>query len=414
MTTTPSREDCAKRDQADPLATFYDEFALPEGVTYLDGNSLGAMPRAAERRMQDTIEKDWGKGLIRSWNSAGWIDLPTRLGDKIAPLIGAQAGEVIVADSTSVNLFKLLVAALRLRPDRRTILMEARDFPTDLYIAQGAAELMGEDFTCRIVPTEEIRDALDDTVAVLALTHVNFKTGAMHDMAGLTREAHAAGALTIWDLCHTAGAMPIDVDGAKADFALGCTYKYLNGGPGAPAFAYIPHHQQSSFRQPLTGWMGHADPFSFVDEYMPAADIKRFLSGTPNVLSLVALDASLDIWSRVDLDLLRAKSVALCDLFIDLVEAQCANHGFTLASPREGRLRGSQVSFRHEDGYAIMQALIARGVIGDFRAPDIVRFGFTPLYTRYVDVWHAAEILYDIMETRAWDTPSFRTRAAVT
>ena len=412
--TTPSREVCAKRDQIDPLAAFRNEFALPEGITYLDGNSLGAMPRTAEARMHDTIKKDWGEGLIRSWNSAGWIDLPTKLGDKIAPLIGAQPGEVIVADSTSVNLFKLLVAALRLRPDRRTILMEARDFPTDLYIAQGVAELMGRDFTCRIVPTEEIRNALDDTVAVLALTHVNFKTGAMHDMASLTQKAHAVGALAIWDLCHTAGAMPIDLTGADADFALGCTYKYLNGGPGAPAFAYVPKHQQATFHQPLTGWMGHADPFSFVDDYAPAGDIKRFLSGTPNVLSLVALEASLDIWARVDLDLLRKKSIALCDLFIDLVETQCANHGFILASPRDGEVRGSQVSFRHEEGYAIKQALIARGVIGDFRAPDIVRFGFTPLYTRYVDVWHAAEVLYDIMETRAWDTPAFQTRAAVT
>jgi kynureninase len=409
-----SRDDCVARDRDDPLASFRDEFALPSGVIYLDGNSLGALPKTAEARVHDAIKKDWGEGLIRSWNNAGWIDLPTKLGGKIAPLIGAGADEVIVADSTSVNLFKLLVAALRLRPDRRTILMEARDFPTDLYIAQGVAELMGDDFTCRIVPTNEIRNALDDTVAVLALTHVNFKTGAMHDMADLTQQAHAVGALTIWDLCHTAGAVPIDLGGAKADFALGCTYKYLNGGPGAPAFAYIPTAQQSTFHQPLTGWMGHAQPFSFVDNYEPAGNIKRFLSGTPNVLSMVALDASLDIWSRVDLDRLRTKSIELGDLFIAMVEARCAGHGFTLASPRDGQSRGSQVSFMHEEGYAIMQALIARGVIGDFRAPDIVRFGFTPLYTRYVDVWQAAEILYDIMETRAWDTPAFRTRAAVT
>jgi len=374
-----SRDDCVARDRDDPLASFRDEFALPSGVIYLDGNSLGALPKTAEARVHDAIKKDWGEGLIRSWNNAGWIDLPTKLGGKIAPLIGAGADEVIVADSTSVNLFKLLVAALRLRPDRRTILMEARDFPTDLYIAQGVAELMGDDFTCRIVPTNEIRNALDDTVAVLALTHVNFKTGAMHDMADLTQQAHAVGALTIWDLCHTAGAVPIDLGG-----------------------------------EPLTGWMGHAQPFSFVDNYEPAGNIKRFLSGTPNVLSMVALDASLDIWSRVDLDRLRTKSIELGDLFIAMVEARCAGHGFTLASPRDGQSRGSQVSFMHEEGYAIMQALIARGVIGDFRAPDIVRFGFTPLYTRYVDVWQAAEILYDIMETRAWDTPAFRTRAAVT
>ncbi len=411
---TPSRDDCVALDRDDPLASFRDDFVLPAGVTYLDGNSLGALPKTAEERMQNAIRQQWGQGLIRSWNDAGWINLPTKLGDKIAPMIGVGAGEVIVADSTSVNLFKLLIAALRLNSDRRTILMEARDFPTDLYIAQGVADLMGEDYECRMVPTDEILAALDESVAVLALTHVNFKTGAMHDMAGLTKRAHSVGARTIWDLCHTAGAMPIDLAAAKADFALGCTYKYLNGGPGAPAFVYIPTAQQPTFHQPLTGWMGHAQPFSFVDDYHPAGDIKRFLSGTPNILSLVALEASLDVWAQVDLNLLRAKSMALGDLFIELVEARCAGHGFILASPRDATARGSQVSFRHEEGYAIMQALIARGVIGDFRAPDIVRFGFTPLYTRYVDVWHAAEVLYDIMATRAWDTPAFRTRAAVT
>lgn len=410
----PSRDECVARDRDDPLASYRDEFSLPEGVIYLDGNSLGALPKAAEARILDAIKNDWGKGLIRSWNGAGWIDLPVKLGAKIAPLIGAAANEVIVADSTSVNLFKLLIAALRQRPDRRTILMEARDFPTDLYIGQGVAELMGDGYTCRIVPTEEIAGALDDTIAVLALTHVNFKTGAVHDMGDLTSKAHAVGALTIWDLCHTAGAMPVDLKVAKADFALGCTYKYLNGGPGAPAFAYIPIAQQADFHQPLTGWMGHAQPFAFIDDYAPAPDIKRFLSGTPGVLSMISLDAALDVWTGVDLNVLRTKSIVLGDLFIALVEARCAGHGFTLASPRDGHARGSQVSFRHDQGYAIMQALIARGVIGDFRAPDIVRFGFTPLYTRYVDVWQAAEILYDIMETRAWDTPAFRTRAAVT
>jgi kynureninase len=412
--TAPTREECAARDRDDPLAAYREQFALPEGVIYLDGNSLGALPKTAEARVADAIRNDWGTGLIRSWNAANWIDLPTKLGAKIAPLIGAAANEVIVADSTSVNLFKLLVAALRQHPDRRTILMEARDFPTNLYIGQGVAELMGDEYTCRIVPTEEVAAALDDTVAVLALTHVNFKTGAVHDMAGLTKQAHAAGALTIWDLCHTAGAMPVDLAACKTDFALGCTYKYLNGGPGAPAFAYIPTAQQADFHQPLTGWMGHAQPFSFVDDFAPAPDIKRFLSGTPGVLSLISLDAALDVWAGVDLDVLRAKSVALGDLFIALVEARCAGHDFTLASPRDGKARGSQVSFRHEQGYAIIQALIARGVIGDFRAPDIARFGFTPLYTRYVDVWQAAEILFDIMETRAWDTPAFRARAAVT
>jgi kynureninase len=409
-----TRDECVAHDSDDPLAPYRDQFSLPKGVIYLDGNSLGALPNAAEARVHDAIKNDWGKGLIRSWNDAGWINLPMKIGAKIAPLIGAAGNEVIVADSTSVNLFKLLIAGLRLRPERRTILMEACDFPTDLYIGQGVADLMGEGYICRVVPTEEIASALDDTVAVLALTHVNFKTGAVHDMASLNKQAHAVGALTIWDLCHTAGAMPVDLAGTQADFALGCTYKYLNGGPGAPAFAYIPTEQQSVFNQPLTGWMGHAQPFAFVDDYAPAPDIKRFLSGTPGVLSMISLDAALDVWAGVDLNVLRTKSMALGDLFIALVEPRCANHNFILASPRDSQARGSQVSFRHEQGYAIMQALIARGVIGDFRAPDIIRFGFTPLYTRYVDVWQAAEILYDIMETRAWDTPAFRTRAAVT
>ncbi len=414
MTATPSREDCAARDLSDPLARFRDAFVLPDGVIYLDGNSLGALPASAAARIHEAVAHDWGQGLIRSWNAAGWIDLPAKLGAKIAPLIGAAPDEVIVADSTSVNLFKLLVAALRQRPERRVILMEARDFPTDLYIGQGVAALMGDGYTCRIVPGEEIDAALDESVAVLALTHVNFRTGAVHDMARLTRRAHDAGALTIWDLCHTVGAMSVDLTGARADFALGCTYKYLNGGPGAPAFVYVPNHLQEAFHQPLTGWMGHADPFSFVDDYAPAAGIRRALSGTPGVLSMVALDAALDVWADVDLNVLRAKSVALGDLFIALVEARCAGHGFNLASPRDGNQRGSQVSFQHPQGYAIMQALIARGVIGDFRAPDIVRFGFAPLYTRYVDVWQAAEVLFDIMETRAWDTPQFKARATVT
>jgi kynureninase len=407
-------DDCVARDAADPLAWHRDAFVLPEGTIYLDGNSLGALPKTVAARLQSAVTEDWGQGLVRSWNDAGWIDLPAKLGAKIAPLIGAAAKDVIVADSTSVNLFKLLVAALRLRPDRRTILMEARDFPTDLYIAQGVAALMGDGYNCRIVPTKELAAAIDGTIAVVALTHVNFKTGAVHDMAGLTARAHRAGALTIWDLCHTAGALPVDLAGTDVDFALGCTYKYLNGGPGAPAFVYVPKSLQAEFHQPLTGWMGHADPFSFVDDYAPADGIRRALSGTPTILSMVALDAALDVWADVDMTALRAKSVALGDLFIQLVEARCAGQGFTLASPRDGTRRGSQVSFRHPHGYAVMQALIARGVIGDFRAPDIVRFGFAPLYTGYVDVWQAADALFDIMETRAWDTPRFKTRAAVT
>lgn len=415
---TPSkmtREDFAALDAADPLAPFRAEFELPEDVLYLDGNSLGPLPRIARERVAACVSAEWGKGLIRSWNDAGWIDLPKRVGGRIGALIGAEPDSVVAADSTSVNLFKCLSAALALRPDRTVIISEKSNFPTDLYMAEGLSALLGGRHELRLINTpSELPDALSGTVAVLMLTHVNYRTGYMHDMTAVTDAAQNVGALTLWDLAHSAGAVPLNLTTAKADFAVGCGYKYLNGGPGAPAFLYVaPRHQQNA-SQPLTGWFAHKAPFSFDHRFAPTQGIGKFLCGTPPVLAMAALDAAMDIWGRADMDAVREKSVALTESFIALVEERGAGLGLTLASPRHAKHRGSQVSFAHENGYPVMQALIARGVIGDFRAPDLLRFGFTPLYTRFTDVWDAVEHLRDILETRAWDRPEFHARSAVT
>jgi kynureninase len=410
----PDRATCEALDRDDPLAHLRQAFVLPEGLIYLDGNSLGPLPRLARERLQTATDHEWGVGLIRSWNAAGWIEAPRRLGDKIAPLIGARKGEVVVADSTSINVFKLLAGALRLRPERRTILSEAGNFPTDLYMAQGLIDALGGRHRLRYAEGAAVADAIDSDTAVVLLTHVNFKTGWMHDMAGMTRAAHAAGALILWDLAHSAGAVPVDLEGAGADLAVGCSYKYLNGGPGAPAFLYIRSALQPDFPATLSGWMGHAAPFAFDPAYTPAAGIARQLCGTPPILALAALEAALDVWSTVDMAAVRKKSVALCDLFIARVEQACAGYDLSLVSPRDAARRGSQVSFAHPEGYAIMQALIARGVIGDFRAPDVMRFGFTPLYTRFVDAWDAAVVLAEVLATRAWDSTEHRVRAHVT
>jgi kynureninase len=408
------RDRCLELDRQDPLASLREAFHLPEGVIYLDGNSLGALPRAARERLAHVVDAEWGEGLIRSWNQAGWIAAPARLGARLAPLIGAQAKEVVVADSTSVNLFKLIVGALRLRPGRRVVVSEAGNFPTDLYVAQGAIELLGQGHELRHVEPEGVAESLDDDVALVMLTHVDFKTGRVHDMAAVTRAAHEAGALMLWDLSHSTGALPVDLNGANADLAVGCGYKYLNGGPGAPAFLYVAGRLQDQLPPALTGWMGHATPFAFETAYAPAPGIARQLCGTPPILSMAALEAALEMWERVDMAEVRRKSMALGDLFIRLIEARCADAGFTLASPREAAARGSQVSYHHESGYPIMQALIARGVIGDFRAPDLLRFGFTPLYLRYVDLWDAVDVLAEIMTDAAWDTPEYRRHATVT
>ncbi len=421
-----TRTDALALDAADPLAPLRAHFDLPEGVIYLDGNSLGALPKATPARIAAVVAQEWGRDLIRSWNSHGWVTLAQRLGDRIAPLIGAGPGEVLVGDSTSVNLFKVLSAALALvkrdSPARTRIVSERRNFPTDLYIAETLAHEKG--FSLHLAEADTLPTQLDDTLAVLMLTHVNYRTGRMHDMAALTRAAHEAGALVVWDLAHSAGAVPVDLTAADADFAVGCGYKYLNGGPGAPAFVWAnPKHTQRMDReglaQPLAGWFGHAAPFEFTPFYRPADGITRFACGTPPVLSMSALECGLDVFTVLrehgGLHALRRKSLALTDLFIALVEARCAGHGLTLVTPRDHAQRGSHVSFAHPSaGYPVMQALIARGVIGDFRAPDILRFGFTPLYTRLVDVWDAAEHLQQVLERGEWREARFHQRAAVT
>ena len=454
MTTLQS---CEQLDAGDPLRTLRDHFIIPEGVTYFDGNSLGVLPKATPARIQHVMQHEWGHDLIGSWNSAGWITLSGRIGDKIASLVGAGPGELIVGDSTSVNLYKALSAALTLvqadAPERKLIVSERSNFPTDLYIADSLARAQG--LTLKLIEPGEVTSALTADVALLMLTHVNYRSGRMHDMAAVTRAAHAAGSLVVWDLAHSAGAVPVNLKGSgtaaadneagnpeaadfegwnreAADFAVGCGYKYLNGGPGAPAFVWAhPRHtarmDREGLRQPLSGWLGHAAPFEFSPAYRPAAGIQRFVCGTPPVLSLAALECGVDAFIAAEpyggMAALRRKSLALSDLFIELVEARCAGHGLTLLTPREAMQRGSQASFAHADGYPIMQALIARGVIGDFRAGDpesrtdregILRFGFTPLYTRFVDVWHAVEQLVQVLSSGEWKQPRFNQRAAVT
>ena len=375
-----TRADCVALDAADPLAGRRALFDLPDGLIYLDGNSLGALPRAVRRRMAEVVDQQWGRDLIGSWNTHDWIGLPQRVGARIAPLIGASPTEVIAADSTSANLFKLAAAALDLRPGRRVIVSEPGNFPTDLYILQGLKDLLGDRVELRIVESSALDEALDDSVALLLLTHVHYKSGALHDMAALTARAHAVGALALWDLSHSAGALEVDLNGCGVDLAAGCGYKYLNGGPGAPAFLFVAERHQAGFRSPLTGWMGHAKPFAFGDDYEPAPGMTRALCGTPPVLAMSVLDAALDAFDGVVLGDLRTKSMALGQLFLRRVAERCPEAGFQQACPEAAADRGSQASLRHPQGYAIVQALIARGVVGDFRAPDILRFGFTPLY----------------------------------
>lgn len=403
----------AALDAADPLAPMREAFRIPEGVIYLDGNSLGLMPKAVPERVAQVATSEWAEGLIRSWNAAGWFDLPMRVGDRIAPLVGAGPGEVAVGDSTSVNLFKGLAAALHLRPGRRTILAEGDNFPTDVYMASGLAALTGA--TVRhLEPGDPVEAALGPDVAVLLLSHVDYRSCAMRDMAAVNAAARAAGALVLWDLSHSTGAVPVDLTGAGSDMAVGCTYKYLNGGPGAPAFMWVHPDLIGQVRQPLEGWMGHAAPFAFSRGYEPAGGARRLVCGTPQVLSLSALDAALALWEGVDMGALVAKSRAMTDFFIAGVEARCAGHGLRLVVPREAAARGSHVSFDFAHGYEAMQALIARGVIGDFRAPSIMRFGFAPLYLSFAEVARAVEMLGEILDGRLWDDPRFRVRAAVT
>jgi len=409
-----TREDLAALDDADSLARFRDAFDLPAGVVYLDGNSLGALPKATAARVNDLIVRQWGEGLIRSWNTNAWIEAPIRVGAKIAALVGAEPHEVVVADSTSVNLFKLVAGALALRPGRKVILTEPGNFPTDLYMLQGIEALFGDAVTLKVLPHEDLPAAIDEDVAIVVLTHVHYKSARRWPMADITPMAHDHGALMLWDLSHSAGAVAVDLNGAGADLAVGCGYKYLNGGPGAPSFVFVAQRHQATLRSPLSGWMGHAQPFAFRDDYAPADGIRRQLCGTPAILGLEALEVSIDMFGELDMAALEAKGLALGDRFIELVEGRCGFAGLTLASPRDPAGRGSHVAFAHPEGYAIMQALIARGVIGDFRAPDILRFGLTPLYLRFVDLWDAVEILREVLESREYEHERFHRRAAVT
>jgi kynureninase len=408
-----TRADCLARDTQDPLAPLRERFDLPPDLIYLDGNSLGARPRAALERAGQVVAREWGRDLITSWNTAGWFDMPKRLGERLAPLIGAAPGEVAVTDTTSLNLFKALAAAVHMQeqaqPARRVIVTERSNFPTDIYMAEGLTEWLERGYRVRLVDSvDELPAAIDADCAVVMLTHVNYRTGYQHDMAMLTRHAHQNGALIVWDLAHSAGAVPVDLNAAEADFAVGCTYKYLNGGPGSPAFIWVPQRHQATFSHPLTGWWSHAKPFAMAHGFTPTDGIGRALCGTQPVVSLALVECGLEVFEETSMDAIRAKSLALTDLFIELVETTCANHPLGLVTPRDHARRGSQVSFTHPHGYAVMAALIARGVVGDYREPEIMRFGFTPLYTRYVDVWDAVAILKDILDREDYDVAAER------
>ncbi len=388
------------------------QFLLPEGVIYLDGNSLGPLPRATAARVAKTIEAEWGQMLITGWNKAGWNDKPLSVGDRIARLIGAEPGHVVMGDTLSIKIYQALASALEMNPTRRVILSDTGNFPSDLYMADGLCRTLGQGYTLRTVAPEDVLDAIDGTVAVTLITEVDYRTGRKHDMAAITARAHACGALTIWDLAHSAGALPVELAKCNVDFAAGCTYKYLNSGPGGPAFIYVAPRHANTARPALSGWLGHDAPFAFDLGYRPATGAERMRVGTPPILQMAALEASLDIWDTVDMAALRAASLALTDQFIAGVEAACPD--LTLATPRDPAMRGSQVSFRHPEGYAMMQALIARGVIGDFRAPDTLRFGFTPLFIDQGDVARAIAIIADVMANALWDRPEYKIRAKVT
>jgi kynureninase len=409
-----TREACLGLDRDDPLRSCRDRFIIPEGTIYLDGNSLGVLPRGVAERLATTVKDEWAHSLITSWNDHSWFDLPRRIGDRLAKLIGAPAGTVVACDTISINVFKLLGAALRLRPDRRIVLSDTGNFPTDLYMAQGLIDFLGQSHRLKLVEPEDVEDAITEEIAVVLLTEVDYRTSRLHDMKALTRKAHDRGALVIWDLAHSAGALPVNLEGCEADFAVGCTYKYLNGGPGAPAFLYVRKDLQDRIVSPLFGWWSHARPFAFDLDYRPAEGIIRQQCGTQAILAMAALDAALDVWDDVDMHEVRAKSLAQSELFITRVETLCGKHGVKLVGPRDMTRRGSHVSFTCPQGYAVMQALIADKVIGDFRAPDMIRFGLTPLYTRFVDVWDAAGRLHAILEERGWNRPEWLEQKAVT
>ena len=387
-------------------------FHIPEDMIYLDGNSLGPLPKSAAKRVAQVVEDEWGQHLIKGWNDCGWMASPTQMGDRIGRLIGAEPGHVVIGDTLSIKVYQALASALQMRPDRKVILSDSGNFPSDLYMAEGLIGLLGGDYELRVVAPEDVADAITEDIAVTMITEVDYRTGRKHDMADLTRRAHDAGALTVWDLAHSAGAVPVDLQGAGADFAVGCTYKYLNGGPGAPAFIYVAPRHAEVAEPALAGWLGHESPFAFDLDYRAGAGISRMRVGTPPIVQMAALEAALDVWDEVDMHNIRARSIELSERFIKGVEAACPD--LTLASPRDPQARGSQVSFHFENGYAAMQALIADNVIGDFRAPDIMRFGFTPLYLNEADIDGAVEKLTRIINDRLWDKPEFLQKKAVT
>ena len=412
-------EYCRQLDAADPLATLKQQFALPENTIYLDGNSLGARPKVALERATDVVTREWGADLINSWNKNHWWDLPVRIGNKVAKLVGGKDNEVVVTDTTSSNLFKVLATALRIQmeqaPERKIIIAETEAFPTDLYIIQGMAEWLQQGYELQLVAgPEALSAALNDKTAAVILSHVNYRTGFLWPMQETTAEIHRHGGLVIWDLCHSIGAVDIDLNAADADFAVGCTYKYLNGGPGAPAMLWVPEKHVNRYGQPLSGWWGHAKPFAMSTNYEPAAGIRRYLSGTQPIVSMSLVECGVDVFLQADMNQIRKKSLALTDLFIALVEQECGQHGLEMITPREHAIRGSHVSLRHEHGFAIIQALIARGVIGDYREPEVLRFGITPLYLSHEDIWNAVQLLKEIMDTGAWDKEEFHLRGQVT
>lgn len=409
-----TREELEELDRQDPLNLFRDEFDLPEGTLYFDGNSLGALPKATPARINEVVAEEWGKKLVTSWNSAGWFSMPETIGNKIAHLIGADDGEVVCVDGTGLNIYKLHAVALKMRGDRKVILMEGSNFPTDAYITQGLIDQLGQHHEIRFVEKDEILDAITEDVALVSLTQVHYKMGHLLDMKAITQKAHDVGALVMWDLCHSAGALPVALNQCNVDFAVGCTYKYLNGGPGAPAYLFVAKRHQGKTTQPLTGWWSHERPFAFEQDYQPKNNIGQFLSGTQPIVSLAAVEVGIDMLLRADMDAIRRKSLALGDTLIQLTQEHLSKYGFTLATPVEPAERGSQISLCSENGYAIMQALIEAGVIGDFRAPDNMRFGLTPLYTRYTDLWDAVMKLKSIMENNTWKAERFNSVSEVT
>jgi kynureninase len=411
---TRTRSEFEALDQSDPLAAFRDEFFLPPDVIYLNGNSLGAMPLAAAERAKRVIEHEWAEGLIGSMNTAGWYELPSTLGRKIAPLVGAKPNEVVLTDAVGINLYKVVAAALKMQPDRRVVVMEGSNFPTNNYMVQGLLEELDKDYTIRFAEADEIMDAIDEDVAAICITHVHYKTGHIHDMAAITEKAHAVGAAAVWDLCHSIGAMPVDLNGCNVDFAVGCTYKYVNCGPGAPSLLFVAERHHGKYTQPLTGWYGHADPFGFERDYRPVEDVRQMLTGTQPTASLSIAEMGIDILLRADMQQIRDKSMRMTDLFIELVEERCGDYGFDLISPRDAKRRGSHVSFHNDDGYSIIRAMHDKNVVCDFRAPGKMRFGFAPLYICYVDVWDAVDRLHDILTNQIWKQPKYQVRATVT